>query len=172
MAGQHISSLGIYGFGAAAHIIIQVAIYEGKQVYAFTREEDREAQQFALDLGAGWAGGSDQSSPEKLDAAILFAPVGKLVPKALADVDKGGTVVCGGIHMSDIPAFPYSLLWEERVVRSVANLTRKDGLEFLKLAPQVPVKTEITLFPLQQANEALAALKQGKIKGAAVLVMD
>ena len=172
MTGQNISSLGIYGFGAAAHIIIQVAIYEGKKVYAFTREGDSQAQQFALDLGAVWAGDSSQPSPEKLDAAILFAPVGKLVPKALADVDKGGTVVCGGIHMSDIPAFPYSLLWEERVVRSVANLTRQDGLEFLKLAPRVPVKTETRLYPLQRANEALEALRHGQIKGAAVLVMD
>lgn len=172
MTGRNISSLGIYGFGAAAHIIIQVAIYEGKKVYAFMREGDLQAQQFALDMGAVWAGASTHPCPEKLDAAIIFAPAGELVPKALEAVDKGGTVVCGGIHMSDIPSFSYSLLWEERIVRSVANLTRNDGLEFLKLAAQVPVKTETTLFPLEQANEALEALRQGKIKGAAVLVVN
>lgn len=171
LAGQHISKLGIYGFGAAAHILIQVAISQGIQVYAFTRQGDTAAQEFARSLGATWAGDSEQPSPVLLDAAIIFAPVGELVPKALADVDKGGTVVCGGIHMSDIPGFPYRILWEERVLRSVANLTRQDGIEFLKLAPRVPVKTEIQLFRLEQANEALEALRVGKLSGAAVLTM-
>jgi alcohol dehydrogenase, propanol-preferring len=172
MAGENISSLGIYGFGAAAHIVVQVAVFKDIKVYAFTREGDVAAQQFAMRLGASWAGESSQSPPLKLDAAIIFAPAGQLIPKALSDVDKGGIVVCGGIHMSDIPSFPYRILWEERVLRSVANLTRQDGVEFLKLASQVPVKTETQLFPLQQANEALAALRQGKLKGAAVLVMS
>jgi propanol-preferring alcohol dehydrogenase len=171
MIGDAVEHLGIYGFGAAAHIIIQLAVYQGKKVYAFTRPGDTKTQQFALVLGAQWAGDASQPPPRKLDAAIIFAPAGNLVPKALLDVDKGGVVVCGGIHMSDIPSFPYKILWEERVLRSVANLTRKDGEEFLTLAPLVPVKTQIQTFPLQQANEALQALREGKIEGAAVLVM-
>jgi alcohol dehydrogenase, propanol-preferring len=162
--------LGIYGFGAAAHIITQVARFQGRQVYAFTRRGDREGQQFALSLGAAWAGDSDMLPPEKLDAAIIFAPAGELVPRALKAVAKGGTVVCGGIHMSDIPAFPYDLLWEERSLCSVANLTRRDGEEFFALAPRVPVRTTVQTFPLSEANEALDRLRSGRIKGAAVLV--
>jgi propanol-preferring alcohol dehydrogenase len=162
--------LGLYGFGAAAHIIIQVARHQGREVYAFSRPGDAEGQQFARDLGAVWAGASDQPPPVELDAAILFAPVGQLVPLALRSVAKGGIVVCAGIHMSDIPSFPYQLLWGERTVRSVANLTRRDGEEFLALAPQVPVRTEVETFPLVQANEALARLRQGRIRGAAVLL--
>lgn len=168
MAGDA-GRLGLYGFGAAAHVIIQVARYQGRRVYGFTRPGDEAAQDFARRLGAVWAGGSDVLPPEPLEAAILFAPVGSLVPAALAAVVKGGTVVCGGIHMSDIPAFPYALLWGERVVRSVANLTRQDGVDFLALAPRVPVRTEVRLFPLEAANEALAALREGRIQGAAVL---
>ncbi|HJS54316.1 MAG TPA: zinc-dependent alcohol dehydrogenase family protein [Chitinophagaceae bacterium] len=171
MIGEHVINLGIYGFGAAAHILIQLAIYQGKKIYAFTREGDKEAQSFALKLGAVWAGDSFQSPPEKLDAAIIFAPVGTLVPKALTELDKGGIVVCGGIHMSDIPSFPYKILWEERIIRSVANLTRKDGDEFLNIASKVPIKTETQVFPLHKANEALDSLRAGKIHGAAVLVM-
>jgi propanol-preferring alcohol dehydrogenase len=162
--------LGIYGFGAAAHIIAQVARHHGRAVYAFTRSGDREAQDFARSLGAVWAGGSDQTPPEELDAAIIFAPVGALVPAAFKAVAKGGVVVCGGIHMSDIPAFPYRLLWGERVVRSVANLTRRDGEEFLALAPRVPVRTAVQVFPLAEANEALRRLREGELHGAAVLV--
>jgi propanol-preferring alcohol dehydrogenase len=162
--------LGIYGFGAAAHIIVQVARHQGRTVYAFTRPGDEEAQRFALELGAAWAGSSDQAPPEPLDAAIIFAPVGALVPVALRAVVKGGVVVCAGIHMSDIPAFPYAILWGERVVRSVANLTRRDGEEFLALAPQVPVGTETVPLPLEQANEALDRLRSGRLRGAAVLV--
>jgi len=162
--------LGLYGFGAAAHIIAQVACYEGRQVFAFTRPGDLSAQQFALELGARWAGGSDEAPPEPLDAAIIFAPVGALVPAALRAVNRGGTVVCAGIHMSDIPSFPYSILWEERVVRSVANLTRRDGEEFLALAPKIPVRTTVEPYPLANANEALAALRSGRVRGAAVLV--
>jgi propanol-preferring alcohol dehydrogenase len=168
MAGDG-ERLGLYGFGAAAHIIIQVARHQGRRIYAFSRPGDVAGQEFALSLGAVWAGGSDQRPPEELDAAILFAPVGELVPLALRAVAKGGTVVCAGIHMSDIPAFPYNLLWGERTVRSVANLTRRDGEEFLALAPKVPVRTEVTPFPLAQANEALHHLKSGQIQGAAVL---
>jgi len=171
MIGDHVINLGIYGFGAAAHILIQVAIYQGKKVYAFTRDGDKEAQSFALKLGASWAGNSSESPPKKLDAAIIFAPVGELVPKALGDVDKGGVIVCGGIHMSDIPAFPYRILWEERMIRSVANLTRKDGEQFLKIAPEIPIKTEIQTFALDKANDALNNLRQGKVHGAAVLTM-
>jgi propanol-preferring alcohol dehydrogenase len=163
--------LGIYGFGAAAHIVAQVAVHQGRRVYAFTRPGDSVAQDFAASLGACWAGGSDERPPQALDAAILFAPVGALVPAALRTVRKGGTVVCGGIHMSDIPSFPYALLWGERVVRSVANLTRRDAQEFLAIAPQVPVRTEIQRFTLEQANEALECLRAGRLSGAAVLVL-
>jgi propanol-preferring alcohol dehydrogenase len=162
--------LGIYGFGAAAHIITQVARHQGRQVFAFTRPGDAAAQNFARRLGAIWAGGSDQTPPEKLDAAIIFAPIGALVPSALRVLEPGGTVVCGGIHMSDIPSFPYRDLWEERTICSVANLTRRDGDEFMKLAPQVPVRTETQTFALDEANEALAALRSGKLTGAAVLI--
>jgi alcohol dehydrogenase, propanol-preferring len=164
--------LGLYGFGASAHIIIQVAVHQGRRVFAFTRGGDEEAQRFARELGAAWAGGSNEQPPEELDAAIIFAPVGGLVPAALRAVAKGGVVVCAGIHMTDIPSFPYEILWGERSIRSVANLTRQDGEEFLALAPQVPVRTEVTLFPLEKANEALAALRGGEIRGAAVLVVD
>lgn len=162
--------LGIYGFGAAAHIVAQVARYQHREIYAFTRPGDEEAKKFALSLGAVWAGGSNELPPAKLDAAIIFAPVGELIPQALRAVGKGGIVVSGGIHMSDIPSFPYSLLWEERSICSVANLTRRDGDEFLALAPRVPVRTEIQTFRLEQANEALARLRSGQIQGAAVLV--
>jgi propanol-preferring alcohol dehydrogenase len=164
--------LGIYGFGAAAHIVTQVARHEGRRVFAFTRAGDTAAQTFARTLGAEWSGASDDAPPEPLDAAIIFAPVGALVPAALRTVTKGGTVVCAGIHMSDIPAFPYEILWGERVVRSVANLTRKDGEAFLALAPQIPVRTEVTVYPLEQANEALAQLRAGQINGAAVLSLS
>ena len=162
--------IGIYGFGAAAHIITQVARFQGREVYAFTRRGDREGQQFAKSLGAVWAGDSDMIPPERLQAAIIFAPVGSLVPLALRAVGKGGIVVCGGIHMSDIPSFPYELLWEERTVCSVANLTRHDGEEFFAIAPRVPVRTRVEEFPLSEANEALSRLRAGKIKGAAVLI--
>ena len=162
--------LGLYGFGAAAHIVAQVARHQGRSVYAFTRPGDRTAQDFALSLGAVWAGGSQRMPPQPLDAAIIFAPVGPLVPLALEAVGKGGTVVLGGIHMSDIPSFPYRLLWEERRLCSVANLTRKDAIEFLEVAPRVPVRTETVEFPLNEANEALRRLKQGELDGAAVLV--
>ena len=163
--------LGIYGFGAAAHIIAQVAVYQGRSVYAFTRPGDNQAQQFARSLGATWAAGSDQRPPEELDAAIIFAPVGALVPAALRAVRKGGTVVCGGIHMSDVPSFPYELLWGERAVCSVANLTRRDAEEFMKIAPKVPVRTTTQPFPLERANEALAQLRDGRLEGAAVLAI-
>jgi propanol-preferring alcohol dehydrogenase len=161
--------LGLYGFGASAHIIAQVAKHEGRRVFAFTRPGDGEGQQFARELGAEWAGGSDERPPEALDAAIIFAPVGELVPAALGALAKGGVVVCAGIHMSDIPSFPYELLWEERVLRSVGNLTRRDGEEFLALAPRVPVLTTIREFALEQANEALQHLRRGEIHGAAVV---
>jgi propanol-preferring alcohol dehydrogenase len=163
--------LGIYGFGAAAHIVAQVAKYQQREIYAFTRPGDQEARQFALDLGAIWAGGSNELPPAKLDAAIIFAPVGALVPQALKAVGKGGIVVCGGIHMSDIPSFAYSILWEERSICSVANLTRRDGEEFMALAPKVPVRTEVETFPLEEANEALNRLRAGNMRGAAVLVI-
>jgi alcohol dehydrogenase, propanol-preferring len=162
--------LGIYGFGAAAHIVAQVARFQGRRVFAFTREGDHEARAFARDLGAVWAGSSSETPPEPLDAAIVFAPIGALVPVALRALAKGGTLVLGGIHMSDIPSFPYRILWEERVVRSVANLTRKDAQDFLALAPEVPVRTEVVPLPLSEANEALARLREGRLKGAAVLV--
>ena len=161
--------LGLYGFGAAAHIVAQVARHQGREVYAFTRPGDQEGQLFARELGARWAGDSDQPPPEPLDAAILFAPVGALVPKALASVVKGGIVVCAGIHMSDIPAFPYELLWGERTVRSVANLTRQDGAEFLELAGRVPLTITVEPHPLQAANDALTRLRDGAVRGAAVL---
>jgi propanol-preferring alcohol dehydrogenase len=164
------SRLGIYGFGAAAHIVAQVARYQGREIYAFTRPGDEKAQEFAKGLGAVWAGGSDETAPEPLDAAIIFASVGALVPAALKAVRKGGVVVCGGIHMSDIPSFPYEILWEERVLRSVANLTRDDAREFLALAPKVPVKTTVVPMKLSQANEALERLRQGELTGAAVLL--
>lgn len=162
--------IGLYGFGAAAHILAQVCRWQGRDVYAFTRSGDAPAQGLALSLGARWAGGSDETPPEPLDAAIIFAPIGALVPNALAAVRKGGRVVCGGIHMSDIPQFPYSLLWEERHVVSVANLTRRDATEFLAIAPQAGVKTTTTVYPLARANEALADLRSGRFQGAAVLV--
>lgn len=162
--------IGLYGFGAAAHIVLQVARWQGREVYAFTRPGDHAAMSFARRLGASWAGGSDEAPPSMLDASILFAPVGALVPTALRWTVKGGVVVCGGIHMSDIPSFPYSLLWGERVVRSVANLTRKDGEELLAIAPKVPIVTETTTYPLERANEALADLRAGRFEGAAVLV--
>ena len=162
--------LGIYGFGAAAHIVAQVARAQGREVYAFTRPGDLAAQNFARSLGAVWAGGSDEKPPEALDAAIIFAPVGALVPAALKAVGKGGVVVCGGIHMSDIPSFPYDILWEERVLRSVANLTRADAREFLALAPKVKVKTSVSPTPLSAANEALERLRKGELTGAAVLI--
>ncbi len=161
--------LGLYGFGAAAHILAQIARHDGREVYAFTKPGDIEGQRFARGLGAVWAGGSDEAPPVELDAAILFAPVGALVPAALAAVRKGGTVVCAGIHMSDIPAFPYELLWGERGVRSVANLTREDGVELFRVAPRVPVRTHVRTFPLERANEALEALRHGELEGAAVL---
>jgi len=162
--------LGIYGFGAAAHIVAQVAKYQRREIYAFTRPGDDEAKKFAMNLGAEWAGGSNELPPVKLDAAIIFAPAGELVPQALKALGKGGTVVCGGIHMSDIPSFPYSILWEERSICSVANLTRRDAEKFMALAPKVPVRTEVEIFPLEEANEALHRLRAGKIQGAAVLV--
>jgi propanol-preferring alcohol dehydrogenase len=169
MAGQG-AALGLYGFGAAAHILAQVAVWQGRRVYAFTRRGDTVAQAFARSLGAVWAGGSDEAPPEPLDAAIIFAPAGALVPAALKAVKKGGRVVCGGIHMSDIPTFPYALLWEERHVMSVANLTREDAREFLSIAPQAGVRTEVTRYALERANEALADLREGRLQGAAVLV--
>jgi propanol-preferring alcohol dehydrogenase len=164
------ANLGIYGFGAAAHIVAQVARWQGRRVFAFTRPGDTDAQSFARDLGATWAGGSDETPPEPLDAAIIFAPLGALIPPALRAVRKGGTVVCGGIHMSDIPSFPYDVLWGERTLLSVANLTRADAEEFLALAPQVPVRTETTAYPLAEANEVLARLRIGGLRGAVVLV--
>ena len=162
--------LGIYGFGAAAHILAQVARFQGQQIYAFTRPGDREAQNFATGLGAEWAGDSDQKPPQPLDAAIIFAPVGPLIPAALRAVRKGGRVIAAGIHMSEIPAFPYSILWGERMVRSVANLTRADGEDFMRIASEVPIRTSVTPIPLDQANEALDRLRSGDIQGAAVLV--
>ena len=162
--------LGLYGFGAAAHIVAQIARHEGREVFAFTRSGDVEAQKFALRLGASWAGGSEETPPQKLDAAIIFAPIGALVPAALRAIDRGGAVVCGGIHMSDIPQFPYRDLWHERKICSVANLTRRDGEEFMELARRVPIHIETRTFALDQANEALGALRSGKLSGAAVLV--
>jgi len=161
--------LGLYGFGSSAHIVAQVAQHEGRRIFVFTRPGDETGQRFAGELGAVWTGGSDETPPEELDAAIIFAPVGELVPLALHALAKGGTVVCAGIRMTDIPAFPYELLWGERVLRSVANLTRHDGEEFLALAPEVPVRTEVEAFPLEQANEALERLRGGDVRGAVVL---
>jgi propanol-preferring alcohol dehydrogenase len=169
MAGEG-AALGFYGFGAAAHILAQVAKWQGRRIYAFTRPGDEAAQGFARSLGAVWAGGSDEQPPESLDAAIIFAPVGALVPAALKAVKKGGRVVCGGIHMSDIPRFPYALLWEERQVMSVANLTREDAKEFLAVAPQAGIRSTITRYPLAKANEALSDLREGRLQGAAVLI--
>jgi propanol-preferring alcohol dehydrogenase len=170
MAGDG-RQLGFYGFGSAAHILTQVARAEGREVFAFTRPGDERSQAFARELGATWAGSTAEAAPTALDAAIIFAPAGELVPQALRAVRKGGTVVCAGIHMSDIPSFPYQILWEERVLRSVANLTRGDGQEFLALAPRVPVRTEVEAFPLESANEALAALRSGRLRGSAVLAV-
>ncbi len=171
MCGDGVERLGLYGFGAAAHILAQVAVHQGRRIFAFTRPGDEGAQEFARRLGAEWADGSDRQPPEELDAAIIFAPVGPLVPAALRAVRKGGVVVCGGIHMSDIPQFPYRILWEERVVRSVANLERRDGEDLMEVAPEVPVETEVVRFPLEEANEALRRLRDGELQGAAVLVM-
>jgi propanol-preferring alcohol dehydrogenase len=171
MAGDA-ERVGLYGFGAAAHIVAQILRYEKRRIFAFTRSRDTSAQDFARSLGAEWAGASEEMPPEELDAAILFAPVGALVPAALQAVARGGTVVCAGIHSSDIPSFPYRLLWGERTVRSVANLTRQDGVDFLKLAPTVPIQTETQVFPLSAANDALDRLRSGRIQGAAVLVPD
>ena len=170
IAGKDAQSIGLYGFGAAAHIIAQVALWQGRRVYAFTRPGDTKTQDFARDLGATWAGGSDEAPPEQLDAAIIFAPVGALVPAALKAVHKAGRVVCAGIHISEIPAFSYDLLWEERQLVSVANLTRQDGIDFLELAPRVGVRTKTTPYPLRDANRALDDLRHGRFEGAAVLV--
>jgi len=170
IAGEEARTLGLYGFGAAAHIIAQVAIWQGRTVFAFTQPGDTTTQAFARKLGAVWAGGSDESAPAKLDAAIIFAPVGSLVPAALRAVRKGGRVVCAGIHMSDIPSFPYDILWEERQLVSVANLTRQDGLDFLSLAPKIGIVTQITRYPLREANRALDDLRAGRFDGAAVLI--
>ena len=169
---ENARKIGFYGFGAAAHILIQIARDRGREIYAFTRAGDEKGQQFARQLGAVWAGSSEESPPEVLDAAIIFAPVGKLVPVALQNVDKGGIVVCAGIHMSDIPSFPYHILWSERILRSVANLTRQDGEEFLALAGKLKIQTQVQTFALQDANAAIDALRAGKINGAAVLTMD
>jgi len=172
MIGEYAEKIGIYGFGAAAHILIQVAIRQGRKIFAFTRPGDKKAQQFAMQLGAQWTGDSSQPSPEPLDAAIIFAPAGELVPKALQDTDKGGIIVCGGIHMSDIPSFPYKWLWNERMIRSVANLTREDGEAFFKQIIETSIQTETQLYPLYKANDALNDLRNGRIHGAAVLTMD
>jgi propanol-preferring alcohol dehydrogenase len=170
MCGDGVERLGLYGFGAAAHIVAQIAVHRGSELYAFTRPGDAAAQAFARSLGAAWAGDSTQPPPEELDAAILFAPVGALVPAALRAVRKGGVVVCGGIHMSDIPSFPYSILWEERSLVSVANLERRDGDELLALAPAVPLRIAVEPFALEDANLALTSLREGRLTGAAVLV--
>ena len=169
LAGESVKNLGIYGFGAAAHLITQIAIYEGRNVFAFTRPGDVAAQEYARSKGAAWAGDSTQPSPESLDAALIFAPVGSLVISALKSTNKGGVVVCGGIHMSDIPTFPYKYLWQERIIRSVANLTRQDGEEFLSLAPKIPVQTDVTAFPLERVQDALDQLRKGVFVGAAVI---
>lgn len=171
LAGEHVERLGIYGFGAAGHIIAQVAAYQGKRVFAFTRPGDDATQEFARRLGVYWAGSSDETPPEELDAALVLAPVGALMVNALKAVARGGVVVSGGIHMTDIPSFPYRLLWEERVIRSVANLTRQDGEEFLEIAPKVPVRTAVKPYKLEHANQALEDLRSGRLEGAAVLVI-
>ena len=171
MAGDA-ERLGFYGFGSAAHILAQVVRYQGRRLFALTRPGDEEGAEFAMDLGAEWAGGSDEAPPEELDAAIVFAPVGALVPTALRAVAPGGVVVCAGIHMSDIPAFPYEILWGERTIRSVANLTRQDGEEFLALAPRIPIHSRVTKYPLERANQALSDLRDGSLEGSAVLVVD
>ncbi len=171
MAGEHVEHLGIYGFGAAAHIIAQIAVYEGRKLYAFTRPGDTRGQAFARQMGAVWAGDSTQPPPRKLDAALIFAPVGALIPAALAASDKGACIVSGGIHMSDIPSFPYERLWEERMIRSVANLTRRDGVELLALAQRAAVKPHVHIMPLHEANAALNRLRSGEVEGALVLVM-
>jgi propanol-preferring alcohol dehydrogenase len=163
--------VGIYGFGASAHIVCQVAAHEGRELFAFTRKGDDGAQEFARELGASWAGASGETPPEALEAAIIFAPVGELVPTALEALEAGGTVVCAGIHMSDIPSFPYELLWHERKIASIANLTRRDGEEFLALAPTVPVRTHVSTYPLERCNEALADLREGRLRGAGVIVL-
>jgi propanol-preferring alcohol dehydrogenase len=172
MTGERNHNLGIFGFGGAAHIITQIAVHQGKKVFAFTKSGDKKGQEFARKLGVFWAGGSDELPPEKLNASIIFAPVGSLIPAALGVSDKSAVVVCGGIHMSDIPSFEYKYLWEERIIRSVANLTRRDGEELLEIAPRVPVRTEIRTYKLEQANDALDDLRNGNIQGAAVLVMN
>jgi propanol-preferring alcohol dehydrogenase len=164
--------VGLYGFGSSAHIVAQVARHQGRRVFAFTRPGDAGTQEFARSLGAVWAGGSDQDPPEQLDAAIVFAAAGPLVPRALAVLVKGGSVICSGIHMSDIPSFPYELLWGERIIRSVANLTRRDGIEFLELAPKIPIVTEVTAYPLEALPRALDDLRQGRFRGAAVINLD
>jgi propanol-preferring alcohol dehydrogenase len=169
LTGEHVEHLGIYGFGAAAHLVTQIAVHQGKKVYAFTRPGDAESQEFARSLGAVWAGPSDTEPPVKLDAAMIFAPVGALYPAALRATVKGGTVVSGGIHMSDIPSFPYEILWGERIMRSVANLTREDGESFFEIAPEVPVEASYELFPLEQADEAIGRIRDGRLEGAAVL---
>jgi alcohol dehydrogenase, propanol-preferring len=169
LCGEHAERIGFYGFGASAHILCQVAVHQGRRVFAFTRNGDTEGQRFALSLGAEWAGASGDAAPEQLDAAIIFAPVGELYPAALRASAKGAVIVSAGIHMSDIPAFPYEVLWGERTMRSVANLTRRDGEEFLALAPQVPVRTEVQVYPLEDANRALDDLRAGRLEGAAVL---
>jgi alcohol dehydrogenase, propanol-preferring len=171
LAGDDAPNLGIYGFGAAAHIVTQVAVHRGQKVFAFTRPGDVRAQQFAKEMGASWSGSTEERPPEELDAAIIFAPAGDLVPVALQHVRKGGAVVCGGIHMSDIPSFPYTLLWGERMLRSVANLTHADGVDFLELAPKIPIHTEVEKFALSQANEALSRLRSGNVRGAAVIAV-
>jgi propanol-preferring alcohol dehydrogenase len=170
LGGDDAHNLGLYGFGSAAHMICQVAVHQGRQVYAFTRSGDTRTQQFALSLGAAWAGGSDEAPPEPLDAAIIFASAGELVPQALKQLAPGGTVVCAGIHMTDIPSFPYDDLWSERQIRSVANLTRQDGHEFLALAAEIPVRTTITTYPLEQTEQALADLRAGAFNGTAVVI--
>jgi alcohol dehydrogenase, propanol-preferring len=169
---QQGNRIGFYGFGSAAHVLIQIAVFRGQAVYAFTRPEDHQAQIFAFKLGAAWVGSSEDMPNEPLDGAIIFAPVGNLVPQALKAIRKGGTVVCAGIHMSDIPSFPYEILWGERTLCSIANLTRQDAQEFLKIAPQIPIKTTVQTFPLSQLNEALSALRLGKITGTAVILMN
>lgn len=168
--GDHAERLGIYGFGAAAHIIAQVAEHQGRRIFAFTRKGDEAAQEFARTLGAVWAGSSDEDPPENLDAALIFAPAGELVPLALRHLDKGGTIVCGGIHMTDIPGFPYRWLWEERTITSVANLTRRDGTEFMRVAGEMPLHTSTQTYPLEEANTAIRHLREGRVNGAAVLV--